>query len=447
MEISGGFYYLNYNVAPYNMDQIGWQHPLTKITGKTADDKIIIFGSVHEDLNCSKQTKPGYLESFRGGIVAKPLKNVFVYTNFFLDEALAINPEYQGKKWRGLAGEVENAFVAYDHKKIGILFGRFGAFWGPSDNSLVLSSDARPMDAFSIRLNWGRLNFTYQLAQLDRLADTLSDTNVIFYNRFLAGHRIDFRLLENLNIGLFETIIFSGENRGLDFAYLNPLLFFHSRQLNENRDENIFLGFDISWYLWNRHRLYGQLLVDDFQIEKREAGDEEPSEIGYLIGWDGIDLLNFFDIKVEYLKITNRTYNQVIEANRYINRGRLIGNNLGPDGEKLGLSLIKWFGYRRKISLDIVYQRKGEGSVYDIWDTPWLDINGDYSEPFPTGIVENMLALSLTHSGFFKDFLFYSINTGIEDFKNAENIEGNNLANPFLTLRLSLFYSVTTDIE
>jgi hypothetical protein len=250
-----------------------------------------------------------------------------------------------------------------------------------------------------------------------------------------------------LNIGLFETIIFTGVHRGLDLAYLNPLLFYHSFQLNENSDENTFLGMDVSWYVANQYKLFGQLMFDDYQIDNKELGDKEPNEIGYIFGFHGVDILNFCDIKAEYLKISNRTYNQNNPANRYLNRGGLIGNEFGPDGDRISFSMMKWFNNSQKVSLNVAYQRKGEGRYDDDWEEPWLDSSGEYSEPFPTGVAEKKLRASLELSGFLGSILFFDIETGVEKIKDSGHIDANDETILFFSIKFALIFSTLLDIE
>ncbi|UCD94707.1 MAG: hypothetical protein JSU69_01255, partial [Candidatus Zixiibacteriota bacterium] len=257
-EINGGFYYYNYNVAPYNLDEAALDGELFAFADGVNHDNLRTFAFLTEDFRSAKYSRAGAFEYLRGGIVTRPVKNLFLYSNFIVDERMADDPEYTGKKWHGAAGEVEEAFAAYSNRNFDVILGRFASFWGPASQSLILSGEARPMDAFSFRFKWGRIHFTYQFGKLQRLAVS-TDSTGYFENRYFAGHRIDFRLFDNFNIGLFETIVFGGRGRHPELSYLNPLLIYHAVQLNEDDDDNTLLGLDITYYLNNRHKLYGQL--------------------------------------------------------------------------------------------------------------------------------------------------------------------------------------------
>lgn len=445
-EISGGFYYFNYNIAPYDLAEIQIDHPLSSYRANLNQDNIGAFVLLAEDFRSAKYSRGEGFESIRGGVMARPFERLFIYSSFLLDERTADNPEYSGKKWRGLAGEVETAFMAYSGRNFDILFGRFGSFWGPASQSLVLSSTAKPMDACSFRLRWGKLHFAYQLGKLNRLVGE-ADAKGIFENRYFAGHRIDLRLFDNLNIGLFETIIFGGAGRNLEFSYLNPLLFFHAVQLNEDVNDNTFLGLDICYYLGNRYKIFGQILIDDYQIDDKSQGDNEPDEVGFILGFHSLDLFDLFDLNAEYLRITNRTYNQNQKRNIYVNRGELIGHSFGPDGDRVSLSLDKWFEYKRKVSLNLSYQRKGEGRYDDEWNEPWFEVEGDYSEPFPTGVVEKTWSGSLRFAGFINDVVFLDLESGVRGVRDFAHVDGDNRTIPFFSLRFSLLFSTLLSID
>lgn len=437
-EIAGRYHDYFFSVAPYNFERANPDHALSGLLSGTDNSHINTFAFLSDDFRSAKNERARSYESIRGGVIARPHDRIFLYSNFLLDEKMHDNPGYTGKKWRGLAGEIENSFIAYNAGNLDILLGRFSSCWGPAAQSLIFSSTARPMDAFSFRFQWKKILFTYQFGKLSRTDTT--DTSGAFDNRFFAGHRIDFRPLGNLRIGLFETVLFGGPGRTVDLTYLNPIMFYHAVQLNENVDDNTFLGFDFDWYIKNRCKLYGQLMVDDMQVDNEAVGDQEPDEIGYQIGIHSIDLFRRFDIRVEYLKITNRTYNQKQPRNRYENRGALIGHAFGPDGDRLEVAITRWFGIDKRCSLDLSYQRNGEGRYNDIWTEPWEDYDGDYTEPFPTGVIEKRLKSSLRAAGLYRNLAFVNVEAGLEHIENFDNMSGENRTVPFVNLRFSLIF-------
>ncbi len=420
--------------------------PNSTIFGKNKPNRFQLspFLILSEDFKSAKYAHANGYESIRGGFLARANKNISVYASYLLDERLAKSEYYSGKVWRGLAGEVETAMAVYQGSGFDIIAGRFGSSWGPSRQSLILSETARPMDGIQIRSEWGKFRFTYQFAKLNRVF-SITENQTGYINRYFAGHRIAFKTNDNLHFSIFETIIYGGAGRSIELAYLNPLMFFHAFQLNENYDDNTFLGFDFTWFLNNQHKFYGQFLIDDFQIDSEVRGDNEPNEIGILLGINSIDLFDLFDLQAEYLKITNRTYNQIYTRNRYENRGELIGHPFGPDGDCLSLSFIRWFKDNKKAFFDLVYQRKGEGRYDDIWTEPWLDTD-NYSESFPTGVVEKSFSTSIGFTGYIRPYLFIETSSGINFIDNFQHFDGISKTIPFFSIRLSLLLSTRLNV-
>ena len=129
--------------------------------------RLAVFSFAGEDFYAEKDRSAEGFEAIRGGVAASPVENMFVYGNFLLDEREAEDPSYTGKKWRGLAGGVEQAFMHYRLKKFEFMVGRFASFWGPR-HSMVLSSK-NALDGFGYSFHWGRLVLSYRLARLDGL--------------------------------------------------------------------------------------------------------------------------------------------------------------------------------------------------------------------------------------------------------------------------------------
>ncbi|MFQ5453084.1 MAG: capsule assembly Wzi family protein, partial [Candidatus Zixiibacteriota bacterium] len=442
--------YYNYQLGPYSNNENHFSFSAFSYLQQIPSTELVLFSFAGEEFSSVKDNHANGFESFRGGIAASPHDNIFVFGNFILDERKAEDAGYTGKKWRGFAGGVEDAFVYYKSGSIDILVGRFASFWGPR-HSLALSS-RNSMDGFEYTFHWGRLALSYRLAKLDRLKlfndiTSATESSDLSINRYFAGHRLDIFLSKKLRIGFYETIIFGGAGRQLDLYYLNPIIFFHSYQLNQDLNDNTFLGFDFTFKPKPGIKFYGQFLVDDFQIDKKTQADQEPNQYGLIIGTHFIDVAPSFDIKLEYNRITNRTFNQILEHNRYQVNNRLISGAFGNDYDLILVTLNRWFNDHLTVSLVYSYMRQGEGQVTDDWTEPWFDIEGDYSEPFPTGIVERTNGLSIGVKGFAFNHFFFDIETGLNKINNYRHIDTDNRSLPFIKLNISTFLSSSLNVD
>jgi hypothetical protein len=361
-----------------------------------------------------------------------------------LDESLASDPNYTGKKWRGLAGGVQDAFLHYRTGSLSVLAGRFASFWGPR-GSLALAPDVS-MDGFGYSYRWGRLTLSYRLARLDGLSPE-RDSVAQFENRYFAAHRLDVHLSDRIRVGFFETAIFGGPGRQLDLYFLNPILFYHASQLNDGPDDNTFLGFDFAVKPGLGLKLYGQVLVDDYQIDDNVQSDQEPNEYGLLLGGYWADALPSMDLKAEYSKVTNRTFNQYHPRNRYLYKGNLIGGALGNDYDRWQLALFYWIDARLQVAANLSRCRQGEGRVDQTWDQPWLNVAGDYSEPFPTGTVQTTTTVSVGARGFVAGYFYVDAAVGVDRVGNYGHMAGDSRSLPFVNIHLSTFLSSSLRVD
>jgi hypothetical protein len=407
-------------------------------------DQITLFAFAAEDLRSTKDRRTLGYESLRGGFSGEPFKQVQVYADFMLDKELAEDPSYTGKKWRGFAGDVDQAFVSYEAHRFNLVAGRFGGFWGPR-KSLLFSSEQK-LDGLGYTVRWGRLALSYRLGALDGLNPD-ADSVTQHEPRYIAAHRIDWHFSPSIRVGVFETMVFGGPGRQIDLFYLNPLLFLHGSQLNENLNDNSMVGFDFDVQPRNGLLLWGQMLVDDIQLDNQRQGDQEPDQFGLLVGGYVSDALRQTDLKFEYERVTNWTFNQMHARNRYLNDGRPIGSALGNDYDLTALSIIHWLKSDLQASLNYSYYRQGEGRIDAPFTQPWLDVEGDYSEPFPTGTVQKTATLSLGLKGFVLEHAFVDFEAGVEWMRNRNHLAGDNPTLPFVKVYLSVFGLSRVGIE
>ncbi len=426
-----------YSVAPYIIPKDNSQiAPLSFLQNDNVK-RINLFVIANESFQSQTISSAESYETIRAGLSGMFKDNIYLYTNISLDEQKAKDESYTGKKWRGFAGGVEQSFVVAQFKNFDITVGRFKSFWGIK-KSLVLS-ESNALDGFQYSYSYKKVSLTYRFARLDQLETDLSTE--IFDNRFFAGHRLDFRLHKKLRVGLFETIIFGGVGRTAEFNYLNPLMSYHAEQLDNNVNDNSFLGFDFTYYPIVNSKLYGQVLIDDYQIEDESQGDQEPNQYGIIFGGYFADLISSYDMRVEYVKITNRTYNQAFERNRYTFENRSLGYFESNDFEKINLSCIKWLSPHSSLSLNLTYQQKGEGNISDTWTEPWLDSDESYSEPFPFGVVEKTNSVSAQYRGFLYNNFYLDAEIGIENIYNRNNVIQDSENNNFITISIYTFFS------
>jgi len=230
-----------------------------------------------------------------------------------------------------------------------------------------------------------------------------------------------------LDFGLSEVVVYGGEGRGPELCYLNPLTIYYGEQFNKWRDDNILLGADFSWYLpWGR--VYGELLVDDFQYDFRS----EPHELGIN---GGLDLVTpwGFRFNLEYTRVNNWVYGQNKPRNRYTYEGRVIGWEMGPDADQFSSEIFYPMGRSLWTKFLLRLSRKGEGKVDDPRDTdvPW-------PKSFPSGVVEKSLLVGVELRYLPRPFLQVKFKLEAEKKRNRGNVKGRDSTSQ--RIGLEIFY-------
>ena len=320
---------------------------------------------------------------------------------FKVDTKIIDDPGFLGQVWRDdLGGYVANAYGKFELGPFGVLLGRDKLYWGPGQSgSLILSDFAPPLDMVSFSLSLGRVTATGFFTSLDEItlartipfrSDSLRPGTIA--SRHLSGHRLDVRIARNLEVGLSETVVYGGPNRGLSPGYINPLNFFYSEQWNLKDDDNPMWSLDATWWPKERLQVYGQFLVDDFQFEHKSEKDKEPQEIGFLLGLHSGDPFGLANtsFSLEYARVNPWTYNQKLPWNRYVFGNTLLGHPLGPDADAIYASVTKWLNDKFTGEVNYRFGRHGDTSVYSDWPVPILGPREGASFPdgsFPLGIV------------------------------------------------------------
>jgi hypothetical protein len=146
---------------------------------------------------------------------------------------------------------------------IDVQFGYDKNFIGNGYRSLFLS-DWGNSNLF-LKLNTKIWKFNYQnlfmelMPQFKKAGDTLLD------RKYAAMHHLSMNVTKWLNVGLFEGVIFGRKNR-FDFQYLNPIIFYRHIEGTVGSPDNAVAGLDFKANVAHRAQLYGQFLLDEFQL-------------------------------------------------------------------------------------------------------------------------------------------------------------------------------------
>ncbi|NND59444.1 MAG: capsule assembly Wzi family protein [Gammaproteobacteria bacterium] len=240
-----------------------------------------------------------------------------------------------------------------------ITAGQLDRWWGPGwHNSMILSSNARPVPGVSVQRNFsdaptipglrwiGPWTLTALLGQLEH------DREVP--DAWLFGLRVNFRPRTDLEIGISRTAQWCGGDRPCDLAtFADLLLGRDNRGESTNLSEepgNQLAGVDWRWRLpvgGQRWNWYGQFIGEDEAggLPSRFVALSGLSWTGYseLLGGGWSSQLEWADSAAEFYKDPVRydyAYEHFIYRDGYRYRSRSLGASMDNDGRMIGINLM-----------------------------------------------------------------------------------------------------------
>src|SRR5690554_1403642 len=228
----------------------------------------------------------------------------------------------------GYVGVVASEWLSFN-------FGHGKQFVGHGYRSVLLSDNAFNYPYAGYILNFGEGKFQYrytiQLMQnLQRLP--LGDTpESIFKRKYANQNYLSYKPLNNLEIGLFESIVWKyyDDTTGTEpfnANALNPVPLLNSAIYGLNDpDANAVLGLNIAWQPFKSFRMYGQVMVDDFDTDR----------YGYQVGGKYFKLFNRVDFLAEYNSVTPESYASANILQGYTNLNQPLAHPMGAGFEEV----------------------------------------------------------------------------------------------------------------
>lgn len=281
---------------------------------------------------------------------------------------------FRTRPWvKGFRADFNQAYLDLKFKGLRICLGRRGIFWSTARfGALALSDNSPPFDMIMLELD---LPGGIKLAALSAMLDEMWNDQRERYlaRRFLSAHKASWSPTDRLEIGVGEVVLYGGDVRYPSPGYLNPLIPYYATQFNSNLDDNVMFDFDLSAIPVDGLRVYGELLIDDLQY--RGSG---PNALAFTAGFYKAGDL---DISLEYTRANRWVYTHRVTECQYIHFGSIIGDPIGPDGDRVTVEISRFMGPRTWAGLRLSYARKGEATVEDRFV-------GEHPTSFPSGVVE-----------------------------------------------------------
>lgn len=306
------------------------------------------IGGAHAKLNINNDFT--FAASVFGGKSALP---------FYMDTAISsskIIPAYgqaYGTSAAGYSFWDYTGYLSYsprNNKVFNLQLGRDKHFIGDGYRSLLLSDAGPAYPYFRINTNLWRFQYNAWYTWMYDVSKANGSTRN-YSNKYGTFHYLSYNIIKELNIGLFENIVWRGTDtnqvRTFEVNYLNPVIFMRPQEYAVGSPDNSFIGINLNATLFRTLKLYGQLAMDEFFLKEIRA------RRGWWAnkqGWQlGARYMNAFGIKglklqLEYNEVRPYTYTHGVPQQNYAHYGNALAHPLGANfREFIGLA-----SYRKK---------------------------------------------------------------------------------------------------
>lgn len=251
-----------------------------------------------------------------------------------------------------------NKFITAD-------LGKGKHFIGDGYRSLFLSNEHSPYPYLKLTTEFGRVKYYNLYTTFLDMQNPTRDRK-----KHASIHFLDFQLTKNINIGVFEGVLWQVKdenyNRGYDVEYLNPIIFYRPVEFSKHSPDNVLMGANFNVKL-KRTTLYGQILLDDLNISRQKDRDEEfavgffQNKFAYQLGVKtSLKSLNFL---LEYNQAQPYTYAHKEPMQSYTHMNQALAHPLGANFKEV-IAIADYSKGKWKLSTKLTLVKVGMDSVH-----------------------------------------------------------------------------------
>jgi hypothetical protein len=334
-------------------------------------------------------------------------------------------------------------------KVIHVQFGHDKVFIGNGYRSLVLSDFSSNYTFLKLNTKVWKLNYMNLFAQMNA-KQTGADT--YYPQKYFAFHHLSVNLTKNINIGVFESVVFgnrdSTRTSTFDINYLNPIIFYRSLEQHLGSADNALLGMDYKINFLRHFSLYGQIVLDEFYFQDLKAGNGSyRNKFALQTGLKYIDAIGIrnLDLQVEGNLARPYTYQHFSAYTSYTNYNQSIAHPLGSNFfELIGIARYQPVG-RLNIVAKIFYSKYGS----DTSATRGTNYGGslaksyasrpqDYGNKIAQGITSTLVLMNLTLTYQLRHNFFIDLSQTIRKVNSALPVRNMNNSITTIALRWNI---------
>lgn len=154
-----------------------------------------------------------------------------------------------------------------DH--VNVTFGYDKHFIGDGYRSLFLSDFSDGATFLRLTTKIWKLNYQNLYLELTPQGRRVGDK--LLPHKYATMHHLSANVTKWLNIGIFESVMFSRRDR-YEFSYMIPIILYRSVERGLGSPDNVNLGMNFKAIVAKHLQFYGQLMLDEFKAKELFGG-------------------------------------------------------------------------------------------------------------------------------------------------------------------------------
>lgn len=389
-------------------------NPLLRLQAGTSntDDKMDYIATRGVEVRGLIADKIGFYASFTENQERPPL---FLQEQVNANSAVPGIGYYKNLKHGGYDYLNASGYVTFNVTKyINVQFGYDNNFIGTGYRSLFLSNNAPNYLFLKLNTQIWKLNYTNIFAELTANYKRHSGDDLL-PKKYMALHHLGIDVTPWLNVGVFESIIFSRENH-FEFQYLNPIIFYRSIEHAIGSPDNANIGLDARAIIAHHFELYGQFFLDELKVkEMLSSRGWWGNKWGLQLGARYIDAFNIanLDLQGEVNILRPYTYTHRDSVANYSHYNQALAH---PKGANLveAAAFVRYQPVNRlKFLLRVTVSQQGLDTRFSDWGgnifISYREREKDFGNRIGQGLHNNIVNGSLTATYELKHNLFVDL--------------------------------------
>lgn len=317
------------------------------------------------------------------------------YVQDFKNNYLVVPHEgfWKGFKTNGVDYLQARGYVTFNATRhIAVQFGNDSEFIGNGLRSLIRSDFSPPTLFLKGDVRVWKINYLFLVNKMT--ADVYGNADGLTGNgkypaKYTALHHLSIDIGHKLNVGVFETVVFSGKDslnsHRFELSYLNPIIFYRAVEQQFGSSDNVLLGTDFNWHVVPRVSMYGQFLLDEFVLSNIKAGNGWwANKFGIQAGLKYIDAfsVNNLDLQGEINIVRPYTFSHSSKYDSYSSYRQPLAHPLGANFYEMAGIMRYQPLPRLQLTGKLILAKIGRDGAGENWGSNVLKINTSHEKDF-----------------------------------------------------------------